>query len=133
MAQPKIKTVLSVTIFSGRFSLLTPVIAKTAGSISYILSEYLRQTTRLQGLSPTLPCDEVDYRQRIALFCASCKTIFTSGRGKLRIRDAQKCIKVDIFGTRLGTQSLKVFGFIRLFDEVRVELVRDSSRSLRFL
>ena len=52
---------------------------------------------------------------------------------KYRIRDVQKCIKVDIFATRLGTQSLYVFGFIRLFDEVRAELVRDISRSLRFL
>lgn len=84
MAQPKIKTVLSVTIFSGRFSLLTPVIAKTAGSISYILSEYLRQTSRLQGLSPTLPWDELDYRQRIVLPCATCKTVFTSGEGEVK-------------------------------------------------
>ena len=38
-----------------------------------------------------------------------------------------------LFLTRLGTQSLQVFGFIRLFDEVRAELVRDISRSLRFL
>ena len=37
------------------------------------------------------------------------------------------------FLTRLGMQSLYVFGFIRLFDEVRAELVRDISRSLRFL
>ena len=37
------------------------------------------------------------------------------------------------FETRLGTQSLWVFGFIRLFDEVRAELVRVISRSLRFL
>ena len=37
------------------------------------------------------------------------------------------------FLTRLGMQSLLVFGFIRLFDEVRAELVRDISRSLRFL
>ena len=37
------------------------------------------------------------------------------------------------FLARLGTQSLKVFGFIRLFDEVRAELVRGISRSLRFL
>ena len=29
------------------------------------------------------------------------------------------------FLTRLGMQSLWVFGFIRLFDEVRAELVRD--------
>ena len=37
------------------------------------------------------------------------------------------------FLTRLGKQSLYVFGSIRLFDEVRAELVRDISRSLRFL
>ena len=37
------------------------------------------------------------------------------------------------FLTRLGKQSLQVFGSIRLFDEVRAELVRDISRSLRFL
>ena len=37
------------------------------------------------------------------------------------------------FLTRLGMQSLKVFGSIRLFNEVRAGLVRDSSRSLRFL
>ena len=37
------------------------------------------------------------------------------------------------FLTRLGMQSLYVFGFFRLFDEVRAELVRDISRSLRFL
>ena len=83
-AQPKIKTVLSVSIFSGRFSLLTPVIAKTAGSISYILSECLRQTGRFQGLSPTLPWDKVDYRQRIVLLCASCKTIYTSAEREVK-------------------------------------------------
>ena len=37
------------------------------------------------------------------------------------------------FLTRLSKQSLYVFGSIRLFDEVRAELVRDISRSLRFL
>ena len=37
------------------------------------------------------------------------------------------------FLTRLGKHSLQVFGSIRLFDEVRAELVRDISRSLRFL
>ena len=37
------------------------------------------------------------------------------------------------FLTRLGKQSLYVFGSIRLFDEVRAELVRDVSRSLRCL
>ena len=37
------------------------------------------------------------------------------------------------FLTRLGKQSLLVFGSIRLFDEVRAQLVRDISRSLRFL
>ena len=41
----------------------------------------------------------------------------------------QSCLSL----TRLGLQSLYVFGFIRLFDEVRAELVRDISRSLRFL
>ena len=39
----------------------------------------------------------------------------------------------DLFGTRLGTQRLWVVGFIGLFDEVRAELVRDISRTLRFL
>ena len=49
---------------------------------------------------------------------------------KWRIRDAQECIKVDIFETRLGTQSP---GFIQLFEEVtRAELGRDNSRSLQF-
>ena len=37
------------------------------------------------------------------------------------------------FLTRLSKQSLYVFGSIRLFDEVRAELVQDISRSLRFL
>ena len=41
----------------------------------------------------------------------------------------QSCLSL----TRLGAQSLYVFGFIRLFDEVRAELVRYISRSLRFL
>ena len=37
------------------------------------------------------------------------------------------------FLARLGKQSLYVFGSIRLFDEVRAELVRDISRSPLFL
>ena len=36
-------------------------------------------------------------------------------------------------GTRLGMQSLQVFGFIWLFDKVSAELVWDISRSARFL
>ena len=39
--------------------------------------------------------------------------------------------KVTLFsGTRLGMQSLLVFSFIQLFDEVRAKLVRDVLRSL---
>ena len=37
---------------------------------------------------------------------------------KQSIHDAQECPKVAFLGTRLGMQSLWVFGFIRLSDEV---------------
>ena len=43
-------------------------------------------------------------------------------------RGAQECVKVDFFFIRFSTQSLQVFGFIRLFDEVRAD--RISSRYL---
>ena len=39
----------------------------------------------------------------------------------------------DSRSSRLGTQSPWVFGLNRLFDEVRAELLRDISRSLRVL
>ena len=55
---------------------------------------------------------------------------YFGGARRKRIRDAQESW---LFLTRLGTQSLLVFGFIRPFDEVRAELVRDISRSRRFL
>ena len=55
-------------------------------------------------------------------FCWVSCAVNTSAK---RIRGARQCLKAAFLGTRLCTQSLQVFGFIRLFDKVRAELVRD--------
>ena len=51
--------------------------------------------------------------------------IFTSAEREVKDsrRSGMSAPKL-LFWTRLGTQSLYVVGFIRLFDEVRAELVR---------
>ena len=58
---------------------------------------------------------------------------FTSAEREVKNSRRSGMYQSSLFLTRLSTQSLQVFGFIRLFDEVRAELVRDISRSLRFL
>ena len=42
-------------------------------------------------------------------------------------------LKLIFLGQDWGRKVCRVFGFIRLFDEVRADLVRDISRSLRLL
>ena len=63
--------------------------------------------------------------QNLVIFTSAEREVKDSRRSAMY----QSCLSL----TRLGLQSLYVFGFIRLFDEVRAELVRDISRSLRFL
>ena len=50
-------------------------------------------------------------------------------KGFATLRNVSKLQFLD----KIGQTKSVVFGFIRLFDEVRAELVRDISRSLRFL
>ena len=59
--------------------------------------------------------------------------IITSAEREVKVSRRSGMYQSYNFLTRLGMQSLKVFGFIRLFYEVRAELNRDISRSLRFL
>ena len=59
--------------------------------------------------------------------------IITSAEREVKVSRRSGMYQSCIFLTSLGKQSLLVFGSIRLFDEVRAELVRDISRSLRFL
>ena len=63
----------------------------------------------------------------------SIKNLFTSAEREVKDSRRSGMYQSCNFLTRLGKQSLQVFGSIRLFDEVRAELVRDISRSLRFL
>ena len=60
-------------------------------------------------------------------------TFITSAEREVKVSRCSEMYQSYNFLTRLGKQSLYVFGSIRLFDEVRAELVRDISRSLRFL
>ena len=57
-------------------------------------------------------------------------TFFTSAEGEVNAT-LRNVSKLSFLGQDWA--SLWVFGFIRLFDEVRAELVRDISRLLRFL
>ena len=51
--------------------------------------------------------------------------IFTSADREVKVSRRSGMYQSYNFLTRLGMQSLLVFGFIRLFDEVRAELIRD--------
>ena len=64
--------------------------------------------------------------------CVICLVI-TSAEREVKDSRCSGMYKSCNFLTRLGKQSLWVFGSIWLFDEVIAELVRDISRSLRFL
>ena len=61
------------------------------------------------------------------------RLVFTSAEREVKVLRRSGMYQSYNFLTRLGMQSLWVFGFIRLFDEVRAELIRDISKSLRFL
>ena len=67
----------------------------------------------------------------VHIFCLN--TFITSAEREVKDSRRSGMYQSYNFLTRLGKQSLQVFGSIRLFDEVRAELVRDISRSLRFL
>ena len=58
------------------------------------------------------------------------RVLFTSAEREVKDSRRSGMYQSCHFLTRLGKQSLKVFGSIRLFDEVRAELVQDISRSL---
>ena len=60
-------------------------------------------------------------------------SIITSAEHEVKVSRRSGMYQSCNFLTRLGKQSLKVFGSIRLFDEGRAEIVQDISRSLRFL
>ena len=63
-------------------------------------------------------------KELLANYCGRARS-----KGFATLRNVSKLT----FLARLGTQSLQVFGFIWVFDEVKTDLVRDISRSLRFL
>ena len=58
--------------------------------------------------------------------------LVTSAEREVKVSRRSGMYQSYNFLTRLGMQSLQVFDFIRLFDEVRAESIRDISRSLRF-
>ena len=59
--------------------------------------------------------------------------LVTSAEREVKVSRRSGMYQSCNFLTRLGKQSLQVCGSIRLFDEVRAELVRDISRSLPLL
>ena len=110
-------------------------ILKCSGLILPHRMEFYAEKTMLLGSTFSHPVTITFFLSQKVLFYCSVRWQYFITSAEREVKDSRRSGMYQScnFLTRLGKQSLQVFGSILLFDEVRAELVRDISRSFRFL